>query len=338
LKAWFGADGVTVQPTLPDAERGQTWNVGFHLKGYGYGRDLVDSLPIVSRKVSDNRIEYEHAVNSKSEIENRNFIEWYENRPGGIEQGFTLNAPPVRSEPSAPNESLRVLLTVSGDLRAQIVQDGNQVELTDATGKATLSYRKLVALDADGKKLAARMKVGAEGREIALVVDDSAARYPVMIDPLIATLEQKLGSDIPQTDARFGIAVAIDGNLAVVGACREDVGPNPDVGAVYVFVRSGSTWTLDKRFGSSSGAGQQCGLSVAVRGNRIAFGCPGENNGAGTALALQRNCPNDYTALALTPVPAPHAGDQFGASVAISATFFRSYRARLPRLRRRAVL
>ena len=174
---------------------------------------------------------------------------------------------------------MRISLAVSGDLRARVVEDGNRIELTDDNGKGILSYSKLVALDADGKKLAARMEVGGEGKEIALVVEEAGARYPIVIDPVLASLEQKLRSDIPQADARFGFAVAIDGNLAVVGAWREDVGPNADVGAVYVFVRTGtypnSSWALDKRFGSVSGGGQQCGWSVAISGSR-AGSCSGD--------------------------------------------------------------
>src|SRR5204863_1288065 len=209
-----------------------------------------------------------------------------------------------------------VSLAVSGDLRAQSKNEG-RIELVDARGKGALSYSKLMAQDADGKKLSARMEASADGREIALLVEDAGARYPIVIDPIMAALEQKLRSDVPQADARFGTAVAIDGNLAVVGAWREDVGPNADVGAVYVFVRSGtfpnSSWALDKRFGSASGAGQQCGMSVAINGNRIAFGCPGDNGTKGTAFYFQRNGPGSYTGAAVAPGGFT-VGDLFGTS------------------------
>jgi len=99
------------------------------------------------------------------------------------------------------------------------------------------------------------------------------------------------------------------------------VGSNADVGAVYVFVRTGvfpnSSWALDKRFGSASGAGQQCGMSVAINGNRIAYGCPGDNGTKGTAFYFQRNGPNSYTGAAVAPGGFT-AGDLFGTSVAIN--------------------
>jgi len=313
LNAWFAQDGVTVQPTLPEEKCDQRWTTTLHLEGWGYGTQVTGVPPITSRRVDQNRIEYQRG----GQTAEPRLVEWYENRAEGIEQGFTLNEPPTRGDAATPNESLRILLAISGDLRAQVVKDGRAIELADEKGKGALSYSKLVVTDADGKKLPARMEASGEGKQIALVVQDAAARYPIVIDPVIASLEQKLTSDAPQLDARFGFDVAIDGNLAVVGSWREDVGPNPDVGAVYVFVRTGSSWALDKRFGPSSVGGQQCGWSVAVKGNRLVFGCPGENSDKGTASFFQRNGPGNYSGAAITGAGLDPAG-RFGASVAVS--------------------
>ena len=352
LNAWFDADGVTVRSTLSEANRDQAWSAALRLKAYGYDKGLVAVPPIASRRVKENRIEYERSVSlPHSAFRVPQLVEWYENRAEGIEQGFTISERPgtttsYRADASAvaavydcrttpgsqrkttalterryraiaeANEPLRVLLAVSGDLRAQS-KNQERIELVDGKGKGALSYSKLIAQDADGKRLPARMETNAEGREIALVVEDASARYPIVIDPVMATLEQKLSADIPQVDARFGTAVAIDGNMAVVGAWREDVGSDADVGAVYVFIRSGSTWALDKRFGSVSGAGQQCGMSVAISGNRIAYGCPGDNGTKGTAFYFQRNGANSYTGAAVAPGGFT-AGDLFGTSIAIN--------------------
>src|SRR3982074_836408 len=40
LRAWFGKDGVTVRPTLPEEKRDQAWSMGLRLKAYGYGGQL----------------------------------------------------------------------------------------------------------------------------------------------------------------------------------------------------------------------------------------------------------------------------------------------------------
>src|SRR5438477_7049717 len=103
LRAWFGEDGVTVRPTLPDEKRDQTWITALRLKAYGYGRRLADVPPIVSRTVKDNRIEYERASsNPQSTIRQPQLVERYENRAEGIEQGFTISERPERSGIDAP--------------------------------------------------------------------------------------------------------------------------------------------------------------------------------------------------------------------------------------------
>jgi hypothetical protein len=243
LKAWFDAEGLTMRPTVAEAEREQAWSMALRLRAYGYGNQLVDVPPIVSRQVKENRIEYERASsNPKSAFRIPQLIEWYENKAAGIEQGFTLNQKPEGSGGAAPNEPLRLCLSLAGDLRARVVDEGEKIELVNGQGRGVLSYSKLVAVDADGKHLAARMEASGEGREIALVVDDAGARYPIVIDPIVASIEQKLRAPTPQAEARFGIAVAIFREMAVVGAWREDAGSKADVGAVYVYKRTNSTW------------------------------------------------------------------------------------------------
>ncbi|PZR73394.1 MAG: hypothetical protein DLM73_10790 [Chthoniobacterales bacterium] len=325
LNAWFAEDGVTVRPSLPETKHDQAWSMALRLKRYGYGKELVDVPPIVSRNVKANRIEYVRQskrsesdfTNRKSQIEDRKLLEWYENRPEGIEQGFTLNERPERNGVVVGEEPLRVLLAVTGDLNAR-AKDGGWIELADSHGSGALGYSKLIAMDADGKQLAARMEASADGREIALLVEDEGARYPIVIDPIMAALEKKLDANPNvQTDARFGFAVAIDGERAVVGAWREDVGSSADVGVVYTFTRSGNTWSLFSRNNNGSETNDQCGRSVGISGSRIVFGCPGANSGAGRAFL--RDVSNS-SLVELTPPPGGlnDAGDGYGTSVAIS--------------------
>src|ERR1700731_1105141 len=119
LNAWFAQDGGTLRPQLPEEKRDQAWSMALRLKACGYGRQLVDVPPVVSRQVKENRIEYERAsVNPQSAIRDPKLVEWYENRAEGIEQGFTLNERLERSGDAGGAEPLRLSLTVSGDLRA----------------------------------------------------------------------------------------------------------------------------------------------------------------------------------------------------------------------------
>jgi len=95
---------------------------------------------------------------------------------------------------------------------------------------------------------------------------------------------------------RFGesLAISADGNTLVVGALHEDsnaqgIGGNQfdnsaaDSGAVYVFARSGNTWTQQAYIkASNSEAGDQFGSAVAISGdgNTVAAASYGEDSAA----------------------------------------------------------
>ena len=352
LNAWFAEDGVTVRPTVSEEERGRSWHMDMRLKAYGYGNELVAAPPIVSHHVKDNRIEYERAdcqlpiANCRferaaiersafgspqtttndlsifqSEIGNRQsaITEWYENRAEGIEQGFTIGARPERKVVVGTDEPLRLVVSLKGDLQAQAKDEGRAIELTDGQGKRALSYSKLTAQDADGKQLATQMEVSTDGREITLVVEDAGARYPIVIDPIVASLERILDPSVDpgymQVGAQFGDAVAIDGDRAVVGAWKWDAdASHPDAGAVYRFSRNGSNWYSLGVTSGSSASNAQCGYSVAISGARIVFGCPGASN---TGRVFLQDLSTFTTKELIPSIGSLNAGDQFGASVAI---------------------
>ena len=343
LNAWFAEDGVTVHPTVGPKERAHAWHMQMRLKAYGYGNDLVAAAPIVSQHVKDNRIEYERGnfelrnanfESMKSDLSSRGFtgkmpvplfisqsairnpqlIEWYENRAEGIEQGFTIGARPEFNSAGRPDEPLRLVVSLTGDLRAKVKDEGRSIALTDGRGKPALSYDHLTAVDADGKQLSAHMETSAGGRELVLIVDDHEASYPITIDPIVASLEQILDEPgLPQTGSQFGDAVAIDGFLAIVGEWLEDLNGAVDTGAVYGFSRVGSKWTFVAGTSPAHQSQARCGYSVAISADRGVFGCPGALNNAGKAFLLDMN---SQVATELIE-PDRTAGDFFGASVAI---------------------
>ena len=103
--------------------------------------------------------------------------------------------------------------------------------------------------------------------------------------------EAKLGA--PDGDANFwdafGSSLAIEGDLAVVGAVWDDQG-GANAGAAYVFERSGSSWSHGgKLLASAAAAGDLFGQSVALDAGRILVGAPGVDaagDGAGAAYAF----------------------------------------------------
>ena len=79
---------------------------------------------------------------------------------------------------------------------------------------------------------------------------------------------------------KFGYAVAVDGDIAVIGAYQDDDN-GVDSGAVYVFSRVEGVWTQAAKLTAFDGeAYDNFGISVAVDGDTVVVGAPG-NDGAG---------------------------------------------------------
>jgi len=88
------------------------------------------------------------------------------------------------------------------------------------------------------------------------------------------------------TDDRFGVSVAIDGDIAVVGAYHNDAN-SPDCGAAYIYELSGSQWIeRQKLVALDASSGDWFGRSVAIDGNTIVVGSYyGDNNEPNTGVA-----------------------------------------------------
>ena len=85
----------------------------------------------------------------------------------------------------------------------------------------------------------------------------------------------------------FGYAVAISGNTAIVGAIRSNT-TGKDSGAAYIFVRNGDLWTQQaKLVGDNTEPRDNFGFSVAVSGDIVVIGSPG-NTSTGSAYIFER--------------------------------------------------
>ncbi len=119
----------------------------------------------------------------------------------------------------------------------------------------------------------------------------------------------------------FGSTVAISGNTAVVGSSFADVDGKADQGVAYVFVRSGSVWSLQQKLIASDGlAGDRFGFSVAIEGNTLIVGAVVDDEptfGEGSAYIFVRSG-TTWTEQAKLVASDREAADQFGQSVAIS--------------------
>lgn len=109
-------------------------------------------------------------------------------------------------------------------------------------------------------------------------------------------LEALLRPSQMQTDGRFGYSVAMEGDVAVVGAHLEDQGSTQNAGAIYVFRRNTSNqWIQEARLTAPTQYIYRdafFGQAVAISGNTIAVGAFGDDSfgdGAGAVYVFTQS-------------------------------------------------
>lgn len=273
------------------------WDVGIRLEAFGPGGSL-SAVPPAPPVAAGGGVEYRHA----------GVVEWYRNDARGLEQGFTLAAPPAGPRPGEP---VVLRLGVLGQLRPAM--DGSGVVLA-AAGGPVVGYGGLVAYDADRRPLPARLAV--DGGAIVVTVDPAGARYPIVVDPVFSQQAKLTASDGKSNDA-FGTSVAISGDTAVVG---NNDGAGPKGGAAYVFVRTGFTWTQQAKLTAPDGAAANgFGSQVAISGDTVVVGAVfGDYLGvnSGSAYVFLRSG-STWSQQAKLDLPEGAANEYFGGAVAI---------------------
>ena len=132
-------------------------------------------------------------------------------------------------------------------------------------------------------------------------------------------VETKLTAPDAELDDQFGRAVAVQGNVAVVGA-PNDQAAGYGTGAAYVFEKTTSGWQLQQKLTALDGSSYSFfGTSVAVDGDRIVVGAYGDQNAgiyAGAAYVFVR-AGSQWTAEQKLTGSENSVADSFGISVAI---------------------
>lgn len=136
----------------------------------------------------------------------------------------------------------------------------------------------------------------------------------------------RLDAGDPQKRSDFGEAVAVNGDLVVIGQKdHDDAGGLRSTGALWVFERSGA----GNRWGAATkiappvlGQSFRLGVSVGVSGDWIIAGVLNQTSAtgftrAGAAYLFQRLAPGTWSAGEKISAPSPTQYDQFGWSVAI---------------------
>lgn len=100
------------------------------------------------------------------------------------------------------------------------------------------------------------------------------AAYVYRLDSLSWIEEQKLLASEVVEHMDFGSAVAIDGDLVLVGATN-DFGNAEHSGSAYVFRHDGSSWAPEQKLFAAAGASSDgFGTSVAFSGKTVLIGSP----------------------------------------------------------------
>ena len=154
---------------------------------------------------------------------------------------------------------------------------------------------------------------------------------PIDKHQLLHLPQSKLTADDGADDDEFGYSVAIDGNIAVVGAHQPEYQDENDMtvevgpGAAYVFVKADGAWSQAAKLTAPSPVtNDEFGYSVAVDGGTVVVGAPGSNSNTGAVYVFtkpdaEEGWASTSTAATLTAFGA-EGGDEFGISVAVERT------------------
>lgn len=195
------------------------------------------------------------------------------------------------------------------------------------TGSTWTQQAKLLALDGvAGDAFGFSVAISSDGNTavIASYQDDSSrgSAYIFTRSGPTWTQQAKLVAADGAAGDGFGHSVAItnDGNMVAIGAMNDDI-TTTDQGSVYVFTRSGSTWTQQARLSASDPVNTGLfGKSVALNsdGSTLLVGSYYSNSFKGSAYVFTRSG-STWTQQAKLTAPDGLSDDYYGYSVALSS-------------------
>ncbi len=235
LRTYFTPEGVRIIPRISSQmlEAGQTaqWEWRLTLTGYGYA-DALQPVATAVLTTTEARITYQRGA----------LTEWYVNDERGLEQGFTLTAPPPAR--AAQSTAIALELALGGDLT--LLSADSDALLSDALvfatadGTPVLRYGDLYVYDATRRQLPARFDLTTTG--VQIVFDAAGAVYPITVDPIASSPAWTVNG--PTAGEGLGFAVSGAGDVngdgyadVIVGAPYADLGLT-EVGAAYLYLGS----------------------------------------------------------------------------------------------------
>jgi hypothetical protein len=133
-------------------------------------------------------------------------------------------------------------------------ENAGAVYVFTRTGPVWTELQKLTAADSQaGADFGTALAFSGSTLLVGALADDTptelnaGAAYVFVRPGLTWSQQQKLTPRNPTPSDLMGTAVALSGDTAVVGAPRDDHPEGVDEGAAYVFVRAGTTWSLEDK-------------------------------------------------------------------------------------------
>lgn len=147
-------------------------------------------------------------------------------------------------------------------------QQGSKLVGTGATGSAYQGYS--VSISADGNTLVSGGPLDSSNKGAAWIFTRSAGVWSQQGSKLVGT------GGTSSAYQGFSVSLNADGNTMAVGGYND----NTSVGAVWIFTRSGSTWSQQgsKLVGTGGGATPTLGycVSLSASGDTLVAGAPNE--------------------------------------------------------------
>ncbi len=270
----FADDRVAIGPRTGSASWRWTWRT----LSLGRGGEST-AFTSVRPRAHGSRVEYERG----------DVVEWYENGPAGLEQGFTLKARPAGSA------SVRILGSIALEGLQGRAEPGAVVGGLEA-GTDVLRYGGLRVVDATGRELPSRLS--ARGSEVELTFEDAGATYPVTVDPLVTSPSWTYDGLLANAEMGYCVATAGDVNGdglsdIIVGTPTFTNAAGQPSGRVFVFIgRSSGPAAAADWYATPTGADGTGGFGTSVAS-------AGDVNGDGyddiaVGAPLTGNPNNDY--------------------------------------------
>ena len=197
------------------------------------------------------------------------------------------------------------------------------------SGASWTEQAKLVASDgAVGDQFGRSVSISGDYAIVGAPLDDdngdaSGSAYIFVRSGASWTQQAKLTASDGAVSDLFGYSVSISGDYAFVGSPTDD-SVNTDTGSVYIFVRSGASWTQQTKLTVSDGIiNDQFGSSVSVSGDYAVVGVGFDyfdRTDPGSAYIFVRSGAS-WTQQAKLTASDGAVDDHFGQSVSISGDY-----------------